>query len=245
MSNAPKAPPGQDTPTIRCFIGYDTREAVAFSVLSHSIHARASRPVSIAPVMLSELGHVFRREHNALQSTQFSFSRFLVPYLCNYRGWALFTDCDMLMLDDVAKLWDLRDERYAVQVVKHVHVPKEEVKFLGAVQTRYEKKNWSSVMLLNCARCTALTPEYVNTASGLELHQFKWLDGDHLIGEIPSAWNHLVGYDSPRADASLVHFTIGGPYFTAYANCEYGDEWRQELKRMTHVEQRAKVAAAS
>ena len=230
---------------IRIFIGYDTREAVAFSVLAHSIHRRASAPVSIAPVMLDQLKGVFKRDVNPLQSTQFSFSRFLVPYLCGYQGWAVFMDCDMLVLDDIARLWALRDERYAVQVVKHVHVPKEDVKFLGAVQTRYEKKNWSSVMLMNCARCRALTPEYVNSASGLQLHQFKWLEGDQLIGEIPARWNHLVGYDAPRADASLVHYTIGGPYFDEYRDCEYAREWREERDDMLRVEQRSKAAKAS
>jgi hypothetical protein len=229
---------------IRIFIGYDTREAAAFSVLAHSIHARATEPVAIAPVKLSELAGVYRREWNPLQSTQFSFSRFLTPFLCGFEGWAIFMDCDMLVLDDIAKLWRLRDERYAVQVVKHVHVPKEETKFLGAVQTKYEKKNWSSVMLMNCARCTALTPDYVNRASGLELHQFKWLEGDHLIGEIPHAWNHLVGYDAPRRDASLVHYTIGGPYFDAYRDCEYAKEWFAERDAMLRVESRAKAPAA-
>jgi len=229
---------------IRVFIGYDTREAVAFSVLSHSIHARASHPVSITPLALSQLHGVFERDTNPLQSTQFSFSRFLTPYLCDYAGWALFTDCDMLVLDDIARLWALRDERYAVQVVKHVHVPREDVKFLGAVQTRYEKKNWSSVMLMNCARCTTLTPEYVNRASGLELHQFKWLAGDHFIGDLPPKWNHLVGYDAPRRDASLVHFTIGGPYFEEYRDCEYAAEWFAERDAMLRVEQRAKAARA-
>jgi hypothetical protein len=231
--------------TIRVFIGYDGREAAAFNVLSHSIHARSSRPVSITPVMLSELEGVFKRERNPLQSTEFSFSRFLVPYLCDYQGWAIFMDCDMLARDDIARLWELRDERYAAQVVQHVHVPKEETKFLGAVQTKYEKKNWTSVMLLNCAKCAALTPEFVNRASGLELHQFKWLEGDHLIGALPSAWNHLVGYDAPRRDASLVHYTSGGPYFPEYANCEYAREWFDEQKAMLHVDERAKVAKAS
>jgi hypothetical protein len=230
---------------IRVFIGYDAREAAAFGVLSHSIHARSSEPVSIAPLMLSQLAGVYRRERNPLQSTDFSFSRFLTPWLCGYEGWAIFMDCDMLVLDDIAKLWRLRDERYAVQVVKHVHVPKEEVKFLGAVQTKYEKKNWSSVMLMNCAKCTALTPDYVNRATGLELHQFKWLAGDHLIGEIPHAWNHLVGYDAPSRDASLVHYTIGGPYFEAYRDCEYAKEWFAERDAMLRVAQRAKAAAGS
>jgi hypothetical protein len=232
-------------PPIRVFIGFDPREDVAFSVLAHSIHARASRPVAIAPVMLSQLGEVYRRARNPLQSTEFSFSRFLTPWLCGYEGWAVFMDCDMLMLDDVAKLWAMRDERYAVQVVKHVHVPKEDTKFLGAVQTKYEKKNWSSVMLMNCAKCTALTPEYVNGATGLELHQFKWLRDDRLIGEIPDRWNHLVGYDAPRPDAALVHYTIGGPYFLEYAGCEYAREWHEEHDRMLHVSQRPKAAAAS
>src|SRR5690242_8413262 len=230
---------------IRVFIGFDPREDVAFSVLAHSIHARSSQPVTVTPVMLSQLGEVYRRARNPLQSTEFSFSRFLTPYLCGYEGWAVFMDCDMLMLDDIAKLWAMRDDRYAVQVVKHVHVPKEETKFLGAVQTKYEKKNWSSVMLMNCARCTALTPDYVNRASGLELHQFKWLEGDHLIGEIPHAWNHLVGYDAPRRDASLVHYTIGGPYFDAYRDCEYAKEWFAERDAMLRVGERAKAAAGA
>jgi lipopolysaccharide biosynthesis glycosyltransferase len=229
---------------IRVFIGYDSREAVAFSVLSHSIHRHASEPVAVAPLKLEELAGVYRRERNPLQSTDFSFSRFLTPWLCDYRGWAVFMDCDMLVREDIASLWRLRDERYALQVVKHHHVPKEEVKFLGATQTKYNKKNWSSVMLMNCERCTALTPEYVNTASGLELHQFKWLESDELIGEIPSRWNHLVGYDAPRPDAALVHYTIGGPYFAEYQDCEYSREWFAEKAHMLEVQQRAKAAAA-
>ena len=228
---------------IRVFVGYDPREAVAFSVLAHSIHARASQPVSVTPVRLSELQGIYTRPRNELQSTDFSFSRFLTPWLCDYQGWAIFMDCDMIALDDIASLWRLADERFAVQVVKHHHVPKERTKFLGATQTRYDKKNWSSVMLMNCARCTRLTPEYVNSATGLELHQFKWLESDDLIGEIPSRWNHLVGYDAPRSDAALVHYTIGGPYFEEYRNCEYAEEWRAEQKAMLRAEQRKKAAA--
>ncbi len=230
---------------IRVFIGYDPREAAAYSVLAHSINARASAPVAIAPLMLSQLKGLYRRERNPLQSTDFSFSRFLTPHLCDYQGWAIFMDCDMLVLDDIARLWALRDERYAVQVVKHEHVPAEETKFLGAVQTKYAKKNWTSVMLMNCARCKALTPDYVNAATGLELHQFKWLSSDAEIGEIPHAWNHLVGYDAPKPGASLVHYTIGGPYFDEYRQCEYAREWFAERDAMLAVSQRAKAAAGA
>ncbi len=228
---------------IQVFIGYDPREAVAFSVLAHSIHTRASRPVSITPLMLSQLDGLMWRERNPLQSTDFSFSRFLTPHLSGYTGWSIFMDCDMLVLDDIARLWELRDDRYAVMCVKHDHQPREDIKFLDAVQTKYQKKNWSSVMLFNNARCRALTPEYVNRASGLELHQFKWLEGDHLIGEIPHRWNHLVGYDAPNADVSLVHYTIGGPYFHEWYDCEYADAWRRERDGMLQCMQRSGVKA--
>jgi lipopolysaccharide biosynthesis glycosyltransferase len=223
---------------IPVFIGFDTREAVAFSVLSYSIHARATQPVSITPLMLSQLNSTFAREKHPLQSTEFSFSRFLTPYLSQYSGWSVFMDCDMLMLDDISQLWALRDDRYAVMVVKHEHVPRETQKFLGMPQSKYEKKNWSSVILFNNARCKALTPEYVNTASGLDLHQFKWLAGEDEIGALPKRWNHLVGYDPPNADTALVHYTLGGPYFDEYSDCEYADEWRAEKERMMAVSSR-------
>lgn len=228
---------------IRVFIGYDSAERVAASVLAHSINAHASQPVTIAPVMLSQLGGIFARPRNALESTEFSFSRFLTPCLAGFEGWALFMDCDMLMRDDIARLWELRDDRYAVQVVKHQHVPKEDVKFLGHTQTRYEKKNWSSVMLMNCARCRTLTPEYVNSASGLELHQFKWLGDDALIGALPARWNHLVGYDAPDPGAALVHFTIGGPWFEPYRDCEFAGEWNAARESMLSADGRGSRTA--
>jgi lipopolysaccharide biosynthesis glycosyltransferase len=226
---------------IRIFIGFDRREAVAFSVLAHSIHARASEPISITPLVLSQLRSVFTRARHPLQSTDFAFSRFLTPYLSGYEGWSLFMDCDMLMRADVARLWKLRDERYSVQVVQHDHRPREDVKFLGQAQTPYPKKNWSSVILFNNARCTALTPEYVNIASGLELHQFKWLPDESLIGKLPRRWNHLVGYHVYDPDAALVHYTLGGPYFEEYDDCDYASEWRAELQEMLHVTQKASV----
>ncbi len=224
---------------IRVYIGYDPREAVAFSVLSYSIQTRASEPVLIAPLMLSQLKGVLTRERHLLQSTDFSFSRFLAPFLSGYADWSMYADCDMLMLEDIANLWKLRDDRYAVMAVKHNHVPQEKIKHLNEPQSSYEKKNWSSVLLFNNARCRALTPEYVNSASGLDLHQFKWLGNDDLIGALPDRWNHLVGYNQPRRDAALVHFTLGGPYFDEHRNCEYAKEWLAERDAMLRATQRA------
>jgi len=217
---------------IRVFIGFDPREAVAFNVLAYSILGHSSVPVGISPLMLTQLKGVLSRERHPLQSTDFSMSRFLTPYLSDFSGWSLFMDCDMLMLDDIANLWKLRDERYAVMVVKHDHRPRETSKFLGEPQSAYKKKNWSSVMLFNNSRCGALNSEYVSRASGLDLHQFKWLGNDDLIGELPRRWNHLVGYDAPSRDVSLVHYTLGGPYFSEYADCEYAGEWRSAREAM-------------
>ena len=227
----------------RVFVGFDPNETVAFHVLNHSIQARASAPVAVIPIMLSQLKGVFNRERNPLQSTEFSFSRFLVPYMSNYEGWSVFMDCDMLVLDDICKLFDLKDDRYAVQVIKHDHRPQEDVKFLGAAQTKYEKKNWSSVILFNNAKCKALTPDFVNTATGLELHQFKWLDSDDQIGDLPGGWNHLVGYDPvlPVEQIQNLHYTEGGPYFDEYVDTDYADVWFQEKDAMLKASQRSKA----
>lgn len=226
---------------IRVFIGYDAKLPVLFNVLQHSIVTRASEPVAITPVALSHLKRIHTRERHPLASTEFSFSRFLAPSLCNFEGWSIFMDNDMVMLDDIAKLWALRDDRYAAMVVKHDHQPKEELKFLDRVQTKYEKKNWSSVILFNNARCKALTPEYVDQASGLDLHQFKWLGNDELIGGLPHRWNHLVGYDAPENEVSLVHYTLGGPYFKEHEDCEHADTWRKERDHMVYCTQRGEL----
>ena len=215
---------------INIFIGYDSKEKVAYNVLSHSIIQNSTKPVAITPIALNNLKDDFVRERNALSSTEFSFSRFMIPHLMNYQGWALFMDCDMLMFEDVSKLWRMRDDSKAIQVCKHNYTPKEDTKFLGQVQTKYEKKNWSSFMLMNCKKCTTLTPDYVNKASGLELHQFKWLEGDHLIGDLPLEWNWLVGEYEHKDDVYNVHYTKGGPWFEDYAKCDYSQDWFRNLE---------------
>lgn len=224
---------------IRIYIGYDPREAAAYHVLAHSILARASHPVAIMPLALNQLGSLHNRERSPLQSTDFAITRFLTPYLAGYNGWAIFMDCDMLVLDDIANLWKLRDDRYAVRVVKHDYTPSTKTKFLQQPQTVYEKKNWSSVMLMNAARCQALTPDYVNTATGLELHRFHWLNDDALIGEIPMRWNFLVGEYAPIPvnEVSNLHYTLGGPYFDAYKDSDYAAEWFTERDAMLNVDQ--------
>jgi hypothetical protein len=198
---------------IRVFIGYDGVEAGTWGVLAHSIHTRTNQPVSITPVNLKNLEGILTRDRDPLQSNDFAFSRFLVPWMCNFKGHAIFMDCDMLFRDDISKLWSLRDD-----------------------ETKYSRKNWSSVILFNNEKCRALTPEYVNEAGGLDLHQFKWLD-DSEIGYLPKRWNHLVGYDEKNDDVANAHFTTGGAYFDEYAGCDFGDDWFAEQTKANNIEQ--------
>jgi len=186
---------------LRIFIGGDPRQVISYTVLQHSIITNASKPVQITPLMLNQL------PVSRIGLTPFTFTRFLVPWLCDYKGWALFMDADMILLDDIAKLFDLADEKYAVMVVKN--------------KIRYE---WASVMLFNCEKCKILTPDFVNTIENRKSHEINWVEDD-LIGALPDQWNHLVGYDDEKKDVSLVHFTQGNPMFPETSRCEYSKEW--------------------
>lgn len=219
---------------IRWAIGYDPRESIALYALQHSIMRRSSMPVSIIPLALSCLSGMLTRPRDPMQSNDFSFSRFLVPWLVNYEGWVVYSDCDMLCRADPARLWALRDDRFAVMCVHHDHQPTETVKYLGERQLAYGRKNWSSLMLLNCRRLRMLSPEYVNSAGGLELHQFQFLRDD-LIGWLPASWNHLVGYDGHDPAASLAHWTLGGPYFRGFEDAPFAGEFREVAADLAHV----------
>ena len=210
---------------INIFIGYDEGEKIAYSVLSESIRQHSSEPVSITPLDLSTTRNIFTREKQPNQSTEFAFSRFLMPYLSNYEGWSIFMDCDMLLRTDINDLWKLRDNDYAVMCCKHDYEPNQNAKFRGAKNEPFPKKNWSSMMMMNNAKCKSLTPEFVNTATGLELHRFRWLESEDLIGSLPLSWNWLVSEYDYNPKANNVHFTLGGPYFKGYDKSDYANEW--------------------
>lgn len=241
------------TDLIRIVVGFDRRAPVLYDVATHSIQRRASRPVSFIPLNLGllEKSGLMTRDISENQSTEFAFSRFLAPYLAGYEGWVIFMDNDVIALDDIAKLYDLRDDRYAVMCVQHEHNPNISTKFLGEKQTVYEKKNWSSVMLMNAAKCRALTPEYVNSASGLELHRFHWLESDDQIGALPPEWNNLVGIsEGALEDQKLLHYTDGGPYYSEFEDCKWAKVWTDERDHMldtreVKLDARPAVAKAS
>lgn len=223
---------------LRIFIGYDSREPVAFAVLAHSILSRASIPVAITPLTLQSVRRMYSRQRGPTESTEFSLTRFLVPALCDFKGHAIFMDCDMLCRVDIGdiNLPILANPGKAVWCCQHDYAPKAGVKFLGQAQTAYPKKNWSSLMAFDCAKCTALTPEYVNTASGLALHRFQWTD-DASIGALPLEWNWLVGEYAPNTNAHVLHYTLGGPWFDEAKGCDHGDLWRTEAASMMRARQ--------
>lgn len=212
---------------IPIFIGYDPREAVAFHVCSNSIIRHASQPVSIIPLALNLLEDY--NETHTDGSNQFIYSRFLVPHLMGYRGWAIFIDGDMIVRDDISKLWDLRDQSKDVMVVKHDYKTRLTEKYLGSKNENYPRKNWSSVILWNCDNYPnrQLTPEFIQTATGAQLHRFSWID-DERIGSLPVEWNWLPDEFGPNKDAKLLHYTLGTPSFHEFADTPQSEEWHRE-----------------
>ena len=227
-------------PPYRLFIGFDATEVRAWNVAQATARAKASVELDIHRIALSavQAQGLYRRptgmlEHGywdeisgAPMATGHAIARFLVPALCHYEGWALFTDGDVLFRQDLAALFALADPSKAVQVVQHQYQPTQTVKMEGQTQTVYPRKNWSSVMLFHCAHPAnrALTVDLVNTVPGRDLHRFCWLD-DAQIGALPEVWNWLEGHSSTDLDPAIVHHTRGCPDMPGFEHVAYADEW--------------------
>ena len=221
---------------MKVFVGYDIREDIAYQVCEYSI-LKHQPDVEVIALKQKELreSKIYTRDIDPLSSTEFTFTRFLVPYLSDYKGWAVFVDCDFVFVDDVKKLFDHADDRYAVMVVKHDYTPTEGIKMDGCKQLPYPRKNWSSTILWNCAHPSnaQVNLEMVNSQTGQFLHRFQWLKDDE-IGELKPEWNWLVGwYEEPRDGVpKALHYTEGGPWFKEYRRCQYHKTWKKYLKEM-------------
>lgn len=216
---------------LKIYVGYDSREDIAWQVARQSILRHTKGDVEVYPLKqttLRELGLYTRDQDNA--STEFSITRFLTPHLAAFDGWAIFVDCDFLFTRDVTEILDLLDDSKALYCVQHDYTPANMVKMDGKQQSVYPRKNWSSFMAFNCAhpKVKALTPEIVNTETPGFLHRFTWLD-DADIGELDLEWNFLEGeYAKPDQIPMCVHYTNGGPWFENWQDVDFGDEWRAE-----------------
>ena len=216
---------------IKVFVGYDSREDIAWQVCRQSLERHASREIAIHPIRqptVRELG-LYTRSADAA-STEFSLTRFLTPYLAGSEGYALFVDCDFLFTRDLYTILDDLQPGKAVHVVKHDYAPSNAMKMDAQTQTTYPRKNWSSFMLFDCSHpdVRALTPDVVNCATPQHLHRFAWTD-DASVGELPRAWNFLVGeFVPPEVVPAAIHYTNGGPWFSNWRNVDYADEWCAE-----------------
>ena len=216
--------------TITLYVGFDPREAAVFTVFNQSVIQHTSVPVAICPLHQKSLEFDGQQDG----TNAFIYSRYLVPYLQGFEGWAIFCDGDMILREDLKRLWDLRDESKSVQVVKHNYKTSHPRKYLGSPiendNLDYSRKNWSSVILWNCGHPSnkVLTKELVAEAGGAFLHRFQWLN-DNEVGELPVEWNHLVREYEPNPNAKLVHFTLGAPGFHNYMRDEFAWEWNAHL----------------
>ena len=208
------------------YIGYDSREIIAYHVLCQSILKYSSIPVSFTPLKLDHFSKFYKRKKGPKDSTEFSISRFLVPYLSNFKGISIYLDCDMLFLDDIFKLIKLteKSKHKSLWCIKHKHLVMDGKKFLKEKQLHYDKKNWSSLMIFNNEKCKILTPAFIEKANGLDLHQFKWTK-DSKIGGLPTKWNILSGYQKINNQTKNIHFTEGGPYFKEYIKSKGANKW--------------------
>jgi lipopolysaccharide biosynthesis glycosyltransferase len=219
---------------IPIFVGYDPKEAIAYHVFCQSITTRTKARVSFTPVTGEQ-----RDGSNA-----FIYERFLVPWMCDYKGWAIFADGDMICRGDIEELWNLRSRGYDVMVAKHDYKTKHPVKYLGQKNEDYPRKNWSSLMLIDCANFPwhNVDPKTIKTMTGKELHRFEFLDEDR-IGDLPLEWNWLVSEYAYNQEAKIAHFTIGTPCWPEYRNCDYADEWRKERDAMLYFQPGLEKAA--
>ena len=209
---------------ITLVVGFDQSEAVAYHTFCQSVIEFSTIPVQFIPLTNKTLSSYIETHIDG--SNDFIYSRFLTPYLCNYKGWAIFADGDMICQSDINELWSLRDNTKAVQVVKHDYKTKSFRKYLGNKNENYPRKNWSSLILWNCGHTdnAILTPDYIMNSTGSHLHRFNWLN-DSLIGELPLLWNWLAIEYPENPSAKIIHYTLGTPCFLEYSNTSMSDKW--------------------
>ena len=216
---------------INIIIGYDEREAVAFHTCVESIISNCTNHVNIVPLCLKHF-RKYRENHND-GSNEFIYSRFLTPFLMNFKGWAIYLDGDMICNEDISDLWSLRDNKFAIQVIKHKYETKMVKKYWGNKNENYPRKNWSSVILWNCnhVKNSCLIPEFVSRHDGAFLHRFKWLD-DKEIGSLNKKWNWLAIEYEDNPDAKLIHYTLGTPCFKEFQDTSMSNHWKKFHKQV-------------
>ena len=212
-------------------VGFDQREAVAYHTFTQSVIEKSTVPVRFLPLSINSLSDYNEKHKDG--SNDFIYSRFLVPHLMNFKGWAIYADGDMVCLEDIKKLWNQRDKNYALQVVKHDYKTKIEKKYFGNKNENYPRKNWSSLILWNCEHEAhkILSPDFIEKQSGAFLHRFSWIK-DKEIGELEKEWNWLALEYEEKKDINLIHYTIGTPCFKEYSDKSLSSFWKKSFTNM-------------
>lgn len=231
---------GRGAHMIPIFAGFDEREAVGYHAFCASVIKHSSLPVAITPLAMNHFNGVYDGGQKD-GTNAFIYTRFLVPFLMGYRGWAIFADgADMIVKDDIAKLWDLRDPEKAVQVVPHDYQTKHPRKYIGtqmeSVNEDYPMKNWSSLMLINCGHYswTGINPTSVKYHKGAYLHRFRFIDPED-IGFLPAEWNWLADEYGDNPSAKLLHWTAGIPAWPHYKDAPHAQDWRNAHEMANHA----------
>ena len=216
---------------LNIFVGFDQKEAIAYHTFVQSIIENSSIPLSITPLAENNLDEY--SEQHTDGTNKFTYSRFLVPFLMNFKGWAVFVDGDMVCLSDLKNLKKYFDPNLAVSVVKHKYKTKQKVKYFGQKNENYPRKNWSSVIVWNCShpKNKILKPSFINKKEGSFLHRFKWLE-DVEIGELPKTWNWLAIEYQERKKIDLIHYTLGTPCFREYSNTSLSSYWKNTFQKL-------------
>lgn len=216
---------------ITVVVGFDQKEAIAYHTFCQSILEKSTIPVHFIPLAINSL-YFYNENHND-GSNNFIYSRFLTPYLCDFKGFAVYADGDMICNADISELADLFDTSKAVQLVKHDYKTKRSIKYFGNENKNYPRKNWSSMVIFNCQHPAnrVLTPQFIQEHDGAFLHRFQWLQDDE-IGELDSTWNYLAIEYKPRKDVKLIHYTLGTPCLVDFKEAEMSEIWWNTYSRV-------------
>ena len=216
---------------ITIVVGFDQREAIAYHAFCQSILEKSTIPVQFIPLASNSLYFYTENHHDG--SNSFIYSRFLTPFICEFKGLAVYADGDMICNADISELADLFDTSKAVQLVKHEYKTKRSIKYFGNDNKNYPRKNWSSMVVFNCQHPAnrVLTPQFIQEHDGVFLHRFQWLHDDE-IGELDITWNYLAIEYKSRNDAKLVHYTLGTPCLVDFKEAEMSDIWWKTYSRV-------------
>ncbi|MBY0549074.1 MAG: hypothetical protein K2W95_17505 [Candidatus Obscuribacterales bacterium] len=184
-----------DEAPMKVFIGASSTEWLPAKVLEYSIRKNAS--FAVQTVNLANCVRPFKMPLDASNKprTPFSFQRFLIPELMQYSGRAIYLDSDMLVLQDIAKLWRMPFSGANLICTSALNQAQRAVQY--------------SVMLLDCNSLNWNIDTLVNDLDSGALSYEALVHGMAAArkpaARIPPTWNFLDKY--VPGTTALIHYT--------------------------------------